>query len=369
MGDPCNLASAALFAKPFWVQHAVHRKCSSQTRAIKPEYKRIWMYWNTGWQDAPALVQRASQTWVVNNADWSVTKLDDASLHEYVTDDEILPGLRTKRIRPAAMSDLIRLALLGKYGGVWADASTLCLVPLDLYLPELVTAESKFLAHHFYNFDRQKFPSPTPNPKTHAEAQATGMLRPISSWFLYAEPDSLILREWRKQAWEFWSGRTKVSTGQYFWVHYMLHKALWENTDAWQAYIHSRFMHEEPAHQFLTANASNIHRLVAPGCLPATVLKTTQKQQRKFLQSDLFLRYKPFCERLNCQDNHDGLFARIVANASRAAESCQSTDFRAPGNRTKKTRKRGQKGGDRFRGEKGQGGRRDQRIRNRGAVK
>jgi len=95
--------------------------------------------------------------------------------------------------KPAeALSDQIRLELLDRYGGVWADATTICARPLDEWLGEA-------MPHGFAALSR-------PGPD-----------RMISTWFLAAEKGSEIVERWRAATHAYWDGRR--NRGSYFWVH------------------------------------------------------------------------------------------------------------------------------------------------------
>jgi hypothetical protein len=97
--------------------------------------KIIWMYWHQGEKAAPEVVRRCIASWRVRNPDWSVQVLDAASVQEPT-------GLSADWIngRPDIslqfLSDIIRIALLSRHGGVWADASVYCSQPLEDWLPQ-----------------------------------------------------------------------------------------------------------------------------------------------------------------------------------------------------------------------------------------
>ena len=81
-----------------------------------------------------------------------------------------------------ALSDLVRLELLHRYGGVWGDATTVCAKPLDGWL-------NQYARHGFFAFDR-------PGPD-----------RMISTWFLAAHKGSYIVERWRDAAARYWRDR------------------------------------------------------------------------------------------------------------------------------------------------------------------
>jgi hypothetical protein len=95
---------------------------------------------------------------------------------------------------PEALSDVIRLELLARFGGVWADATTYCLAALDGWLEPAAP-------QGFFAFDR-------PGPD-----------RMLSSWFLAAQPASPVILRWRALAEKYWAERSQRDA--YFWLHYL----------------------------------------------------------------------------------------------------------------------------------------------------
>src|SRR6516165_4866570 len=101
--------------------------------------KIVWMLWNQGWSRAPDLVHQAAASWRKLNSEWSVQALDAISLSHF------LPAADLSRIAESeceieAFSDRVRIELLHRYGGVWVDATTLCMRPLDQWLPDRLSS-------------------------------------------------------------------------------------------------------------------------------------------------------------------------------------------------------------------------------------
>jgi len=97
--------------------------------------KTVWIYWQQGEDKAPEIVQRCIASWRMRNPGWSVRVLDAGSVqyptglsHEWFTNR---PDISLQ-----FLSDIIRVALLSRHGGVWADASVYCSQPLDDWLPQ-----------------------------------------------------------------------------------------------------------------------------------------------------------------------------------------------------------------------------------------
>ena len=99
---------------------------------IKGFPKIIWIFWFQGWSSAPTLIKNCKESWVINNPEWEVKILDSNSLKEY--SDLSFDSNKFEFLSTAHKSDLIRLELLEKYGGVWVDASLFCLIPLDSWI-------------------------------------------------------------------------------------------------------------------------------------------------------------------------------------------------------------------------------------------
>jgi hypothetical protein len=107
--------------------------------------KNIWIYWHQGEDAAPDIVKRCIASWRDRNPEWTVHVLDAGNVSEMSGLDKALVTGR-KDISLQFLSDLIRVALLTRHGGVWADATIYCARPLDKWLPERM--HSGFFAFH-----------------------------------------------------------------------------------------------------------------------------------------------------------------------------------------------------------------------------
>ena len=131
--------------------------------------KKLFMYWHQGWNNAPDIVKRCAATWQRHNPTWDINFLDASTVGEKI---KLPAALKSLNLPLPALSDVIRICLLKKYGGVWADATLWCVRPLDDWI-EAACARSGFFA-----YDK-------PGPD-----------RPISSWFLAASRDCRIVDIW-----------------------------------------------------------------------------------------------------------------------------------------------------------------------------
>ncbi len=174
--------------------------------------QRIWIYWDQGWDNTPEIVAKCFKTWNDNNNNWEIIQLSKENLELYVVLNDEIPGINNKTISLTSQSDIIRIILLKKYGGIWVDSTTYCCMPLDNWLP------------YFFKYDFWGFSKPSKD-------------RLISSWFLYAKKKSYIINRWYEETIEFWKNNNY--TEEYFWFHKIFNnlyysdktfKQLWDST-------------------------------------------------------------------------------------------------------------------------------------------
>ena len=97
----------------------------------------IWQYWGQGFSkdDIPEVVQMCFDSVDKYKGDYTVIRLCDANLNEYIDLPQFVYEKYNNGIfGKAHFSDLVRLALLKVYGGVWLDATILLTAPLKDYL-------------------------------------------------------------------------------------------------------------------------------------------------------------------------------------------------------------------------------------------
>jgi hypothetical protein len=135
--------------------------------SVKTSNRTIWMMWHQGFAEAPQIVRIAVESWRLLNPDWRIIVLDRNSLSDWV-DLESVIDLNRSDLTVQKISNITRLCLLRRYGGVWADATVCCLRPLDAWLPE----------HYGAGFFAFRNPGPD---------------RLASNWLIAAERDNLIL--------------------------------------------------------------------------------------------------------------------------------------------------------------------------------
>lgn len=94
--------------------------------------RSLWILWYQGLEEAPYIVRKCIKSWAKENPTWDIVILSKSNLKDYVQLD--IPERILAKLSLAHQSDLVRLALLSQYGGVWADATTYCMRPLDAWI-------------------------------------------------------------------------------------------------------------------------------------------------------------------------------------------------------------------------------------------
>lgn len=153
-------------------------------RAALP--RLIHIYWQQGFDIAPDIVTRSVASWIDMNPGWEVKLWTGCPFSEFPVPADITI---------TSYSNLVRLKLLREEGGVWADATTICRVALDDWLP-LIMSHCDFFA----------FSKPGPD-------------RPLANWFLAARPGNFIVVQMLASARKFWRDQERM-TRVYHWTHY-----------------------------------------------------------------------------------------------------------------------------------------------------
>lgn len=161
--------------------------------------RKIFMYWHSGFFNAPDVVRACLVSWKVHHYNWEIILLDDNNIEQYVN-----PNIKKFQFLPKChFADILRLRLLNKYGGVWADTTTFVTCSLDHWLPTHLLKQQLFM-----------FEKPGPD-------------RLISNWFIYADPKHPVIQKWLSACESFWM-KHKINN-DYF-IHHHIFGNLY-NTD------------------------------------------------------------------------------------------------------------------------------------------
>ncbi|MDT0631202.1 capsular polysaccharide synthesis protein [Rubrivirga litoralis] len=162
--------------------------------------RRLWTMWDQGEAAAPPLVRAALDSWREVNPGWDVTVLDADTVGDWIE----MPRL-PRHVTRTAKSEVVRLRLLSRYGGAWADATAICLRPLDDWV-DRAAASGRFA------FAR-------PQPARH-----------LASWFLASQPADPVFEAWRRWCEPYITAPLKPAA--YLWMHYTFEWLLREDPRA-----------------------------------------------------------------------------------------------------------------------------------------
>jgi hypothetical protein len=164
--------------------------------------KTIYILWYQGFKNAPDLVNKCVDSWKYYNPDWTIILLEDSNYHQYANINKYF-DITKKNISLNHLSDIIRLLILEKHGGIWADATSFCNKSLTEWLP-------KYISGCFFAFDK-----PFPNLI-------------INTWWLYSEKNSYIIKKWCELTIKYWNTSTRDKVHTYF-IHNYLFQDLYKN--------------------------------------------------------------------------------------------------------------------------------------------
>tara|TARA_B110000495_G_C22964606_1_gene565630 strand:+ start:53 stop:703 length:651 start_codon:yes stop_codon:yes gene_type:complete len=167
--------------------------------------KKIWMCWFQGEDDnsLSGLNRKCINRWKELNPTWQVNVLSNKTISDYVPEYFEIIKNSPSRKRPAC-SDLLRILLLSKYGGVWVDASVYPMQPLSDFYGNIVN-NTGFFSYRFV-------PRGSYNTKQ-------GLCE-IVSWFLCVDrPNHYIIEKWKTKF------ITKFKNSKH-WKYFAFHQTL-----------------------------------------------------------------------------------------------------------------------------------------------
>jgi hypothetical protein len=180
--------------------------------------RRIYLFWDAGFAQAPEVCRMCLESWRAWHPDWEIVALD-ATEAEAVLPRASLPA----DLLSAHYADILRLTLLAERGGVWADATALCLRPLDDWLLNVFN-QSDFFA----------FRGPARD-------------RVLANWFLASVPGSPLAAGGLDEVRRYWAGRSRAQP-EYFWFHYLFELRLRRSRNLARAWRFVPHLSSRPLH-------------------------------------------------------------------------------------------------------------------------
>ena len=144
----------------------------------EPLPKIVWLLWLQGWDQAPWVPRQVAESWKKFNPGWDVRMIDRETCPVEIHGDT-----------PQAQADVIRLGLLSKYGGVWADSTMLCMQSLDNWIHEAVEPAGQWMY------------------------RGGGNCEMCAIWFIISKPGNYMTQKWLEASLDHWKTNT---TSEYY---------------------------------------------------------------------------------------------------------------------------------------------------------
>lgn len=194
------------------------------TDSIKDEqYNQcIWVCWLQGMDNAPDIVKSCYKSLQKNANGHKVILLDHTNISSFIElPDYIEEKYKRKIIKPAFYCDIIRVALLEKYGGMWIDAT----VFTTERIPEIY-------------FEQEIFCFKASNLKND----------PIkaSNWCICAQPNNEIIVKTKNTLLEYWKRENHAI--DYYFFHYIFARAVDSNDVTKQMWNSMPYFNNENPH-------------------------------------------------------------------------------------------------------------------------
>lgn len=159
---------------------------------------KVWVCWFQGMENAPELVKKCYQSLQENLTSKEIILITSENLEDYVQFPEfIMEKWKNGQITNTHMTDLLRLELLIKYGGMWVDATVLC------------TSKEHEIPNYYFESDLFFFQTLKPGKDGHSHI--------CSSWLINAKTNNKILMAVQNLCYEYWKRNTVMA--DYFLLH------------------------------------------------------------------------------------------------------------------------------------------------------
>ncbi|MET0424323.1 MAG: capsular polysaccharide synthesis protein [Actinoplanes sp.] len=181
----------------FLAEHLDQIRVQAEQRLAAPPVtsfdQPIFIYWGQGFDAAPPLVRACLAALKAGNPGERVHELTDETIGAYVdVPADIVAKLGDNKTH---FSDLVRLVLLEKFGGVWVDGTCFVSEPLRPHIDEVLAKGSLFAFHYHGPY--------------------------ISNWLLAARAGSYAMHLWRAASFLWWEQRGEL-------IDYFLHHHVFE---------------------------------------------------------------------------------------------------------------------------------------------
>lgn len=141
----------------------------------------IWTFW-----DGPKLdvVEMCIDSWRKYNPNYKINVITKKTVPKYLPEVNIEKLPRAVQDGVQKYSDFVRVHLLEKYGGIWADASIICHHPFTWVNAIQNHFKCEYIGYYLNGFVKPEYKSYSPV---------------IENWFFACVPHSKFVRDWRDE--------------------------------------------------------------------------------------------------------------------------------------------------------------------------
>lgn len=136
----------------------------------------IYTYWHD--TNIPDIIKNCIDSWKKHNPNYTINIINKDTLNNYMD-----PSINLSSYTHQLASDLIRLYILEKYGGIWMDASIYLNKSLDWVHSYQKAEKAEFVGYRLNLFETTSTPV-------------------VESWFLCAIPNSVFIKDWKNKLFE-----------------------------------------------------------------------------------------------------------------------------------------------------------------------
>lgn len=215
----------------------------------------VWMLWDEGWHNAPKIQKMCLNSFKRNNPDWQLRAISLAEAEILINRSQHYSDEKWTKAKIQAQSDIIRIELLARYGGVWADSTVYCMEPLSNWI-DATLGVANFFVYERFDGDVDIASEPW-----------------ISSWFIASANSSRIVQIWRDKVRLTWQKKFPPEEYGYFWVHRIFRELVLSHTEFKLYYKYMTFMDAGGPHCWpdtlplqLQNTTPYIYKIVSSGC-------------------------------------------------------------------------------------------------------
>ena len=171
--------------------------------------KQVWICWLQGMENAPQIVQDCYASVCYWMKDWKITVITADNMNEYVQfPDYIVRKWKEGVISNTHLSDLLRLELLIRYGGLWIDSTTYMTGTIPAYIDD-----SNFFVYRNGWMDME-------------------MIN-MGSWLIFSKyTNNIILLETQSLLYAYWKKYNYIKN--YFLMHIFFRMVTDANPELWE---------------------------------------------------------------------------------------------------------------------------------------